>query len=223
MTASLKGHENVTAALLTVAGVGVTLAGATVSVPYWQGVLANLGTGTIGLGVGVAIVNAYFDYKSRRRAVLPLAQLVAPSISEHHNEFLRDAFGTFGRDGFDNLFKRYLKHGGRPDALAPQERQQLYDMVKAKKADLDKRLTDLASDLRELATLLGWNFDPEVLGASFRCRYSIRQFLTTACDDSPDAVSAVCEHYLDVTLYAHLVFDGLVTTIGDKRIQPYRR
>lgn len=217
----LRGRENIAAIISVLIGAAVVYYGSGLQSQYYQGVMANLGTGIVGLGIGVALVNVYFDYHSRKAAVRPLLLLVAPSIAEHHNDLLDDGFDTFGKASFSELLDRYTSNSGDPRALSPEERTKLYSMVKAKKPQHDAKLLKLDAELRELGTILGWGFDPSVLGASFVCRFAIAKFLATTCDDTDQTVKSICEHFLDVSLSAHRTFDGLINIIGAPKSEVY--
>ncbi len=150
----LRGRENLAALLLTVVGVVIVYYGERLSSSYYQSVAANLGTGVVALAAGIALVNVYFDYHSRKRAVRPLIQLITPSIQRHQNDLLDEAWNIFGKPQFGEMMKRYADNNGDPLAWTPEERKRLYDMVKAKRDEHDRLLQKLDAELKELGLIL---------------------------------------------------------------------
>ena len=221
MRTIIRGRENIAAVVLAILGVAIIYYGERLTSSYYQSVAANLGTGVIALAAGIALVNVYFDYHARRRAVRPLLKLVTPSIQKHHNDLLQEAWNVFGKPQFGELLSRYASNNGDPLALAPDERRKLYDMVKPKKKTHDDLLLKLDAELKELSFILGWSFDASILESSFSCRFAITKFLTTTCDDTDQSVKDICEQFLDIAFMSHQVFDGLVTIIGMPKDEIY--
>jgi len=217
----LRGKEYITAAILFLLGAEVLRRGASISSTYWQSVMANGGVTLLGLAAAILIVNAYFDYRSRKAAVYSLLKLVAPAIEEHHNELLQEAWNVFGKPQWGEIVDRYKDNNGDPRALVPDERHQLYSVIKARKGVYDQRFTRLEAILKELALILGWSFDPGILKDTFNCRFAISKFLVTPCDDSDVAVIELCEQFLDIELTSFQVFHGLIQLLGIAKDKVY--
>ncbi len=181
---------------------------------YWTSLFLNLASTLIGIGVGIALINVYFDVKSRRRAIQPLLQLITPSIAKVHNSLLRRGFDNFGMPQFKEIMDRYHVNNRDPRALSPDERNKLYDIVKSDKNGVLALYDMLESDLRELTIVLGWSFDPQILASAFACRYAITKMRSVVFDDSDQCKLDVCEQFLDVDGAASLVFARLVKVTG---------
>lgn len=215
---TIRGKESLFAILSVIVGVALAVAGMFIPQPYISGFIANLATTFFGLGVGLYIVNIYLDRKSRKTAVTSLLRLIAPSIQAHHNALLTEAWNRFGKPQWGEIMDRYADNDGDPRALTPDERHTIYEMVKAKKAMYEVRFTTLEAELKELAVILGWSFDPSILGASFNCRYAIAKLRAATFDDSEDSTLVVCEQFLDVDFTSSQIFHRLVELLGlDKK------
>lgn len=215
---TIRGHEKKIAILSFLLAIGLAAAGYFASSAYIGGLLANIASTFLGLSIGLYIVNIYLDRESKRAAVTSLLKLIAPSIQGHHNALLHEAWNRFGKPQWGEIIGRYTENGGDPRALTPEERQKIYDMVKAGKVKYDSTFTTLEAELKELALILGWSFDPGILSASFNCRYAITKLRAATFDDSEEAKLEVCEHFLDTEFTSSLVFHGLVELLGlDKK------
>ena len=74
----------------------------------------------------------------------------------------------------------------------------------------------LEEDLKELALIMGWSFDPKILEHVFRCRYSIASMRNIAFDDSEAAKRDVTKLTLDIDLDAFSVHSHLAHAVGIK-------
>ncbi len=215
--------ETVLASLALGLAVSLGIASYRVSNPFQEAWLIELASLALGLSLALFIVNIYLDRKSRRAAVTPLLMLVAPSIRDHNNAFLKDVWDLFGKPQFDALMRRYAEYHRDPKALSSDERERLYAHIKSRWAPLAPVLDRLDNDLRELSMLLGWSFSSRVLGSCFACRFAIASLRQITFDDSSEAKLRAVEQYLDIASSAFAVFDALVHMLGIPEERVYRR
>lgn len=209
------------AAISTATGVIIGCLGSFVPSVYWSSFCANIAVGLLGLGAGLFLINFYLNREAKKEAVFSLMTLVAPSIEQHHNDLLEEAWGTFGRPQWGEMIDRYISNNGDPTSFTPEERDKIYAMIKAKKEFYIDRLRKLETDLRELVLILGWTFDPSILAHCFNSRYSILKFSTSSFDDSTETKKAVIEHFLDAEITSNQVHSGLVRLLGWKEKDIY--
>lgn len=215
---TIRGNEHRLALASILAALAIGIGGYFVSNSYLASIAANLSTTMFGVGIGLYLVNLFLERDARKQAVMSLLKLVAPSIQEHHNALLIEAWNRFGKPQWGELLKRYASNGGDPHALTPEERNKIYGMVKSEKAAYETRFLKLESELRELALILGWTFKPSILSSSFNCRFAITKLRAASFDDSEPAKLEVCERFLDVELTSSAVFHELVELLGlDKK------
>jgi hypothetical protein len=209
----MKGRELLIALIAVVIAVALAIL-AYFTPRYWTEVLLHLGATLAGLAAALIIVNRYLEGDARRRAVRPLINLVTPSIQAHHNSLLEGAWNRFGKPHFENILKRYLESRGDPLSLTFDERNGLYELVKADKEELFALLTKLDRDLRELVSIVGWSFKPELLQSAFECRLAISRLKEVSFDDSDEAQRKAAEHFIDTDINASHVYYLLVEIAG---------
>jgi len=216
----LRGKEIFLAVASFMAGVAVA-AGAYWTEGYWESLLLDVAVMFAALGAGLIVVNLYLDRSARKAAMEPLIELIENSIQQHHNDLMDKAWETIGKPQFNDLVDRYLEHGRDPLALRPDERDALYEMVKSNRENLSSLHDKLEADLKELALIMGWAFDPKILEHVFRCRYSIARMRTVSFDDSDSAKREVAGLVLDIDIDAFSVHSHLAHAIGFKAKDMY--
>lgn len=216
----MKGKEWILAIVFLLVAVAFAVTGHRVT-DYWQALCINLATTCLGLAAALVVLNVYLDLSTRKAAIRPLLQLVAPTMRDHQNALLDTAWNRFGKPQFKEIITRYTKNNGDPRALTPQERNGIYEMVKEDRDSLFARMDKLELELKELALLLGWSFKPGILKSSFSCRYAIVRLRAIEFDDSDQSKLDACEHFLDLSFMAHSVFAQLVDFIGLNKSDVY--
>lgn len=202
------------------AGVGMA-AGAFWLEGYWRSMLLDLGMVFVTLAAGLIVVNLYLDRSARKSAMEPLIELIETSIQQHHNDLMDKAWERIGKPQFNQPVDRYLENGKDPLALTPDERDAIYNLVKSNKENLASLHHKLEEDLKELALIMGWSFDPKILEHVFRCRYSIARMRTASFDDSETAKREVSGLLLDIDIDAFSVHSHLAHAVGFKARDMY--
>jgi hypothetical protein len=169
---------------------------------YWRHLLLDAAMVFVALSAGLLAVNFYLDMRARRSAIEPLLELVEPSIQQHHNDFLDKAWDRLGKSQFSKLVDRYEASDRDPLVLTPDERDSIYEMVRSDKESFFRLYEQLEEELKELALILGWSFDPSILQHSFNCRYSIARMKGADFDDTDATKAEVCKLFLDIDLNA---------------------
>jgi hypothetical protein len=190
---------------------------------YWHDLAMMLANVAVSLGVGLLVVNRYLNTDERRRAAMPLLRLIAPAIQEFHNEhFIRRGRLAFGTPVFNELIASYQKHGRRPDALSPAQRDGLYELIKTGKAEFEPIITRLLDTLKEISSILGWSFSPSLMRNILDCRYNIVALQNLKYDDTIEDKLRACEHLLDFEADSAAVLRDLTSLLGMKE-QDYTR
>jgi hypothetical protein len=216
----IRGKEVVLAAASFTAGVGMAAAAFWVE-GYWRSMLLDLGMVFVTLAAGLIVVNLYLDRSARKSAMEPLIELIETSIQEHHNDLMDKAWERIGKPQFNQLVDRYLENDRDPLALTPDERDAIYNLVKFNRENLALLHHRLEEDLRELALIMGWSFDPKILEHVFRCRYSIARMRNVSFDDSDAAKREVSGLLLNIDLDAFSVHSHLAHAVGFKAKDMY--
>lgn len=202
--------------------VGIAIAvGAYFTEGYWESLLLDAAMVFVALGIGLIVINFYLDMKARREAVDPLLGLVQTSIQQHHNDLIDRAWEKLGKSRFSELVDRYMKHGNDPLALNAEERDAIYVMVKSDKDRILELHNQLQDELKELAAILGWSFDPLILRHIFECRYAITRLRAIEFDDTNETKAEVCRLYLDIDINAFGLNSHLTGLIGLKKEDMY--
>lgn len=142
--------------------------------------------------------------------MLPLLQLVAPAIRDSHNSLIETAREEFGKNGLASLMSSYLNGKRDPQSIDPDVKRRLFVMIARERNEHDKRLIKLNLALQEITHLLGWSVGSKVVAPSLACQLAIRRFLQVPPNqEDKDAVNNLCEHFLDVSIHAHVVFATL--------------
>jgi len=195
--------------------IGVSIAaGAYFTEGYWESMLLDLAMVFVALGAGLLAINFYLDMHARKSAVEPLLELVEEAIQEHHNNLVDRAWERIGKPQFNELVDRYVKHGRDPLALTPGERDAVYEMVKSEREVLNRLHDHLDEQLKELALILGWSFDPRILQHTFVCRSAIARMRAIKFDDTEASKRQVAQTFLDIDISAFAVHGHLAEAIG---------
>jgi hypothetical protein len=195
----------------------ILIIAASVFAGYWQGLMLNLGTGFLGLSVALLIVNYLLAKEEKKKAAVPLLRMVAPAISEFHNDhFIAPGHLAFGMPGFQDLFDAYESNHRRPEALSPPQRDGLYELIKQHREHALPVLNTVHDQLKEMTSLLGWSFSPKIVTASLDARLNIVKFRNLMLDDKDATKLRACELYLDIDAACGGVLRELTDLLGKK-------
>ena len=184
---------------------------------YWRDFLMMLAGTALSLCVGILAVNLYLNTDERRRAAGPLLQMIVPDVKRYHNDFLIDRGRlAFGTPAFNSLLTAYSAHKGSPKAFSPEQRDCLYKMILEQKDAILALLPGLEGKLREMASLIGWTYEPSIIRAILTCRLSIQAFQSLQFDDSLQNKLDACEHFLDIDASSSAVLEALMKILGKK-------
>lgn len=184
---------------------------------YWRDILLMLAGTALSLSIGLLAINLYLNTNERRRAAAPLLQMIVPDIQKYHNDFLIEPGRlTFGTPNFNALLDSYAQHNGSPKAFSPEQRDGLYCMILEQKDAIFGLLPGLESKLREMASLIGWTYEPSIIRAILTCRLSIQAFQNLTFDGSVECKLSACEHFLDIDSSSSAVLEALMKILGKK-------
>lgn len=204
----------ISAAITLILGLAILVA-AWFFTDYWQGLMLNLGTGLIGLAVGLYIVNFMLAKDEKMKAAIPLLRMISPSISDLHNDhFIRPGRLAFGIPGFNDLLDVYLNNERKPEALSPPQRDGLYKLIKQHRDQAIPLLNIIFDQLKEMTSLLGWSFSPQIVTASLDARLDIVKFRNLVFDDKEATILRACELYLDIDYACGGVIQELAGLLG---------
>lgn len=182
------------AVLAAVFGTGVFVTSGTLR----DVILAIFGS-LLGLISAALFTNVYLDRRSRRIAAAPLAQLVNEPIVRYHNDmFIELGRKTFGRGEFNRLIEMYDKNGRSPQAFSPAERAALSQMIQDNLAEIEWHVVQIDARMSDLITVLGWTFDPHIVGSALMCKYNISKFLLAKDGKNDDEQGSRIETYIDI-------------------------
>ena len=177
---------------------------------YWQALLINLATTIFGLGVGLVVINHYLSRREKKMAAIPMLKMIEPSVGELHNEFfIKPGRLKFGIPGFIALIDAYHDNGHTPDALSPEQRNGLYELIKQHRAKSLVLMESIHDQLREMTSLLGWSFSPKIITISMQVRLDIVNFKNLELDDTDKAKLKACELCLDIDAGCGNVLDEI--------------
>lgn len=203
---------------LVVAGMvlGVASAGAGywLPPPFWQSLFINLATTFFALAIAVVAVNMYLERSKQREAVKSLLLLSNEAIARFHNTLLTHLWTRFGKVEFGDIRKEYVRTNGDPNAIKPDDRSKIYELVKANTKDIMSLVENLDQSLIELTTLVGWDLDVDLLTHILKSRFCVRKLRNRSFDDSDDAKKAVCEHLIDLDNFSQLARYRLMEMAG---------
>lgn len=201
---------------------GITcIVGARFLVDYYQSLLLASGFMLLGVSVAILVINHYLAMDEKRAATLPLLRTISPAIADFHNNLLKSAFTYFGKDEFSSLIDKYVDDNGDPRAFTPEERNRVAAMVEQEYPLISPTLDRMENDLKELNMVIGWSLNPKVAGEACECRLSISRLRTEMGLGEKKDSMRVAEHFIDVSLHAHVVFEALREMAGLKDSEAY--
>ena len=91
-------------------------------------------------------------------------------------------------------------------------------MIMNNKVSLTELYLRIEANARDMAAILGWGFDPKILGAILSVRADIASFtsLMAATEHDLAGKRKVVEHYFDIEGAMGAWVDGLAKTLGTK-------
>ena len=185
--------------------------------PFFQGLLVEVGVTLLAFAMGLSFINVYLNTAEKKRAAIPLLQMIAPALSKLHNDFVIEKGRIeFGTPNFNALLDTYQENNRDPKALSPQQRDGLYNIVKTNRTDILNLIGELHDQLKEMSFILGWSFSPVVIRASLDCRLNIVKLQNLNFDDTTQAKLDACELFLDIDAQANAVLDDLKGLLGKK-------
>ena len=199
----------------------ISIIGAYWLTAYLQAVLIGFGFVAISLALGLVVINHFLQLSEKRAAVGPLLNMVGPALSEFHDQLLDKAWEVFGKEDFDRVIDKYLNGDLDPLSLNATERNQISTIVINEYEAISLILNRIEIELKELAFVVGWSLDPQLIGSSYECRLSIARLRTEVEDNNAKDETKICEHYLDIALHADTVFATLasIADISSKQIK----
>lgn len=187
----------------------VAISGFFIKQQYLQSIIANISITFFGGALGVLIVNIYIEKSEKKKALKSLLRMIAPTVARASDTMLAEVHRHFGTQEFSEIQIKYKKSGGDPKVLTPTERDKIYDMIHNNKSIFEDSAKIISEELKELAVIMGWSFNPAVLRELFDCRTAIRAFMTLSFTGTPQDKLDTCEQYLDFHIKAHSVVSML--------------
>lgn len=188
------------------------------STGFTQNVLVEFAGTAVSFAIGLWLVDVYLQLDEKRKAAVPLLEMITPSIAKWHNDyFIEKGRLAFGIPGWHALLDAYQSNGRNPQALSPEQRDGLYKIIAASRAEVLPLFDTLHDQLKELSALLGWSFNPQIMRAALSCRLNIVRFKNLTLSDDTRSKLDACELYLDIDAYAGAVVSELANLLGLKK------
>jgi hypothetical protein len=167
----------------------------------YQSIAIEGGASFFSIFLGIVAVNLVLNSRERRNAAGPLLQLVVESVSQQHNDLFIDlGRNTFGTQKFNNLVDAYQNNKRDPHVFSPADLDAIFTMIQTRREDLVKIYSEIETDSRDIAFILGWAYDPNILMGIVSARADIKKFIRLSGDRNPtqDTKREIVEAYLDI-------------------------
>lgn len=165
---------------------------------YVRSLFVNITAGFVVLAVGVWGVNDYL--RRQKKTLKSLMLLVVPTIANVDKTITDKIQVQFPKNGFGCVIKKYNDGCGRVQSLSQTDRDHLWNVIKDNRECFVTLFKNLSSDLTDLAHIIGWSFDPVLLGEVIACRSTATKFVKLNLDDSDDNACDACKLFLDTYL-----------------------
>lgn len=170
------------------------------------------------VAIAVFVASVFLDYSARKKASGPLLLLVNTPIKKFHDDFFIQAgWDEFGKAEFGRHIDVFQENGRNCDAWSPEVRQRMVDLVERQEAEMVETLEQIDARLTDLINVLGWSFDPNIIGAAIQAKLNIAEFYSiTPPKDDGDKRKRV-ELFFNIDASSNASVHMLYETIGGKR------
>jgi hypothetical protein len=140
-------------------------------------------------------------------------ELVVPL---HNDLFVQLGRDTFGSEEFNKIIDIYQKNERSPEAFSPDALERIYEMIMSKKEELSGIYIRVEGTARDMASILGWGYDPHILRAILSTRGEILSITRLMSLENHDlsVKRKVVENYLDIDGATNAWVDGLARKLG---------
>lgn len=175
---------------------------------YWQALVLSVGSAVLSVAIALVAVNRILLGAEKKYAAVPLFEFIQPTIHRLHNDlFVELGRTSLGKEQFEGMIGLYQKHQRSPQAFTPKQREDLYKMISGVRDELIAVYDLLSEQLRELTSMVGWSFDPKLMGLALKARLKAANFKSLPFDDADQSQQKIIEAYLDI--------DGIFITLAD--------
>ncbi|MCH7686316.1 MAG: hypothetical protein IH899_06505 [Planctomycetes bacterium] len=185
---------------------------------FCQSALLSTAEVLAGLGLALVVVNGFLNQDERKRAAVVLLRMVHEDVVEYHRLFIQKGRDKFGIPVWNGIIDSMNENQRKPEALAPEQRQQVTEMIDENSESLLVTTKSIDERFREVSYVLGWNFHPSVTRDCMQTRLEIDKFRTLLSSEDLDEEQCLkkIELYFDIDANASAVLDRLARICGIK-------
>ena len=160
---------------------------------YFQSIALATASVSLGLSVGLVVVNGFVNEKERRLAAMVLMQMVANDVNDYNTLFISKGRERFGIPVWNEIIDVMNRNRRNPVALTPEQRAGVLEIIEGNAEEIRSVMQRIDSGFREMSYVLGWNFHPKILRDTMLSRMEISEFLSHlgTSKNCPDVAAGV--------------------------------
>jgi hypothetical protein len=141
------------------------------------------------------------------------------SVNRLHNEsFVLIAHERFGAIKFETMIKDFSAGGRTSIAFSPNDRCELYDLIKKNEQKIKVHLTDIDQRFSTLITVLGWSFDASIVASALNTQRNISDIFLAFDSSDKESKDKLIKYWFDADLYANHTRQKLLEILDIKII-----